>query len=78
MTIGDDLYTIERKILYKKLRPSFEAVSPVNYAVVKGEVLSQQIYRVPDRRRTSDIDILIDKNNVRLLEKELQKLGFEQ
>lgn len=78
MSIGNDLYTIERKILYKELRPLFEALSSVNYAVVKGEVLSQQIYGVPDRRRSSDIDILIDKSNVRLLEKELQKLGFEQ
>lgn len=74
----DNLYIIERKILYKELKPLFEAMSSVNYAVVKGEVLSQQIYGVPDRRRSSDIDILIDKSNVKFLESELQKLGFEQ
>lgn len=78
MSVADNLYIIERKILYKELKPLFEALSSVNYAVVKGEVLSQQIYGVPDRRRSSDIDILIDKSNVRFLENELQKLGFEQ
>ena len=76
--MADNLYIIERKILYKELKPLFEALSSVNYAVVKGEVLSQQIYGVPDRRRSSDIDILIDKSNVKFLEGELQKLGFEQ
>lgn len=78
MSMVDNLYIIGRKILYKELKPLFEAMSSVNYAVVKGEVLSQQIYGVPDRRRSSDIDILIDKSNVKFLESELQKLGFEQ
>ena len=74
----DKLYKIERKLLYKELQPLFETLSSVRYAVVKGEVLSQQIYGVPDRRRSSDIDILIDKKNVKFLEEQLQKLGFEQ
>lgn len=74
----DNLYKIERKILYKELEPLFAALSSVRYAVVKGEVLSQQIYGVPDRRRSSDIDILIDKKNVKFLEEQLHKLGFEQ
>lgn len=78
MGMVDNLYTIERKILYKELKPLFEALSFVNYAVIKGEVLSQQIYGVPNKRRSSDIDILIDKSNVRFLESELRKLGFEQ
>ena len=74
----DKLYRLERKLLYKELQPLFEVLSSVRYAVVKGEVLSQQIYGVPDRRRSSDIDILIDKKNVKFLEEQLQKLGFEQ
>ena len=66
----DKLYKIERKLLYKELEPLFAALSSVRYAVVKGEVLSQQIYGVPDRRRSSDIDILIDKKNVKFLEEQ--------
>ena len=72
------IYKIGRKILYKELEPLFVLLSPIRYAVVKGEVLSQQIYGVPDRRRSSDIDILIDKKNVKFLEEQLQNLGFEQ
>lgn len=78
MNMTDNLYKIERKILYKELEPLFAVLSSVRYAVVKGEVLSQQIYGVPGRRRSSDIDILIDKKNVKFLEEQLHKLGFEQ
>lgn len=74
----DNIYKIGRKILYKELQPLFEALSSIRYAVVKGEVLSQQIYGVPDRRKSSDIDILIDKKNVKFLEEKLHKLGFKQ
>lgn len=78
MTDIDNIYIFERKLLYKELKPLFEALSSKQYAVVKGEVLSQQIYGAPDLRRSSDIDILIDKKNVKLLEEQLQIIGFEQ
>lgn len=78
MDMTDNIYKVGRKILYKELEPLFVALSPIRYAVVKGEVLSQQIYGAPDRRRSSDIDILIDKKNVKFLEEQLHKLGFEQ
>ncbi len=76
--MNDRLYIIGRKILYKELEPLFEALSSIRYAVVKGEVLSRQIYGVSDKRKSSDIDILIDRNNVNFLESQLQQLGFEQ
>ena len=78
LNLVESLYQMQRKILYKELAPLFEALSSVRYAVVKGEVLSQQIYGAPDRRRSNDIDILIDKKNVKFLEEQLHKLGFEQ
>ena len=74
----DGIYIIQRKLFYKELQPLFDALSSVRYAVIKGEVLSQQIYGVPDRRKSSDIDILIDKKNVKFLGEQLHKLGFEQ
>lgn len=61
MDIADSLYEIERKILYKELKPLFEALVYRDYAVVKGEALSQQIYGCINRRRSSDIDILMTK-----------------
>lgn len=74
----DNIYKLKRKLFYKELEPLFKDLSSVRYAVIKGEVLSQQIYGVPDRRKSYDIDILIDKNNVKFLEDLLLKLGFEQ
>lgn len=64
--------------LYKELEPLFAVLSSVRYAVVKGAVLPQQIYGVPDRSPSSDINILIDKKNVKILEEQLHKLGFER
>lgn len=74
----NNMYSIERKILYKELNPLFKMLIDRSYAVVKGEALSHQIYGSIDRRKSSDIDILIDKSNVKLLESELKKLGFKQ
>ena len=74
----NDLYLWQRKILYKELQPLWGALSHINYAVIKGEVLSQQIYNEPNKRRSSDIDILLDKKYVKLFGIELKKLGFTQ
>ena len=76
--MGHNLCRIERKTLYKELKPLFESLSSIRYAVIKGEVLSQQIYGIPDKRNSSDIDILIDRKNVKFLEERLQELGFKQ
>lgn len=61
MDMENNLYRIERKMFYKELQSLFEALSSVNYVIVKGEVLSQQIYGKYHKRQSSDIDILIDK-----------------
>lgn len=73
-----DPYLIGRQVLYKELQPLFEQMAIINYAVIKGEALSQYIYGVPNRRRSSDIDILINKKDIKFVENELQKLGFSQ
>lgn len=72
------IYLIGRKILYKELAPVWEAMSSIRYAVVKGEALSQQIYGRPDMRRSCDVDILVDKSDVKQLELLLRRAGFEQ
>lgn len=56
----------------------WSGLKPIQYAVVKGDVLSQQIYSRPDMRESSDIDILIEKKNVRVLEQLLANAGFSQ
>lgn len=76
--MNNQIYIVSRKILFSELNELFMALSNVRYAVVKGDVLSQQIYGVPYKRHSRDIDILIDKKDVYVLENELLKLGFEQ
>lgn len=58
--------------------PIWSELASIKYAVVKGDILSQQIYSTPDMRESSDIDILIDKENVKSLEQMLIKVGFHQ
>ena len=72
------LYKIEREVLYNEMARVFDLLQTTRYAIVKGEVLSQQIYGVPDKRRSSDSDIIIEKNNVKLIEGYLRDLGFNQ
>lgn len=74
----NSIYTIERKMMYNDLKPLWDALSDINYAVVKGEALSLQIYGTPNMRLSGDIDILIDKDSVRTVEKELIGLGYAQ
>lgn len=50
----------------------------IQYAVIKGEVLSEQIYGFLDKRRSNDIDILVEKKNVSLFENYLSRCGFKQ
>lgn len=76
--MDNKMYILGRKILYKELYALWDSLALVSYAVVKGEVLSQQIYGEPDRRYSGDIDILIDKKDIKLLEREIQNLGFRQ
>lgn len=73
-----DIYLIGRKMIYKELKSVWEAMTGVNYAVVKGEALSQQIYGEPNMRRSGDVDILIDKDDIREVERLLQNAGFKQ
>lgn len=74
----DYLKIIERKLLYKELEPFFKSLECIDYAVIKGEALSQQIYGIPNKRNSSDIDILVNKQDVLQIENELRKIGFSQ
>ncbi len=62
---------------YKALTPFFENTD-INYAVIKGAVLSLCAYNDPYLRVSGDIDILIDKKDSDKIKKELKALGFIQ
>lgn len=78
MEIKDKLYIYGRKIMFKELQPLWKVLDNIDYALIKGEALSYQIYGVPDKRRSSDIDILIEKKNLKFIEMNLQEIGFIQ
>ncbi|MGL5381778.1 nucleotidyltransferase family protein [Clostridium sp.] len=74
----DKIYELKRRLLYSELAGIWHSLENVDYAVIKGEALSMQIYGEPHSRYSGDIDILIDRSNVKRLEKELLIAGFIQ
>jgi len=61
---------------YMQLRPVLsQIISP--YAVIKGEALSLLCYNKKSVRRSQDIDVLIERNNLSIIEKVLINNGFE-
>lgn len=77
MNNREHLYNIiqskQRYILCKEL---FSDISELPYAIIKGEPLSLLCYNGYGYRNSSDIDILIPKKYIAVLEQALQKNGF--
>lgn len=69
------LYKFYRQKCYDELHKIIENIE-FPYAIIKGEALSHQIYRNPHKRISSDIDILVSRNDVQHLEKLLENNGF--
>lgn len=65
-------------ISYKHLEPLFAELERRNlaYAVVKGEVLSILCYCEEGKRNPHDVDLLIEKKNVHIVESILASIGF--
>lgn len=62
---------------YKCLAPVFCDIADCNYAVIKGEPLSVYAYKNVGERVSSDIDILISRDNIKKLEEILKYHGFK-
>ena len=69
------LYKIYRRKCYDEVIKVINRLS-VPYAVIKGEALSYQIYGSVDKRKSSDIDILISRDDLRNIEQLLVEEGF--
>lgn len=62
-----------------KIKYSYSDVKKIffnDYAMIKGQVLSIQIYGEPGRRYCSDTDVLILRKNISEVEQALRKCGF--
>lgn len=68
----------EVKERYKHAVPLFEALRDYPYAVIKGSVLSEQIYGSPFARRSGDLDILIRRQDLDFAKRVLLDNGFVQ
>lgn len=56
----------------------FDSINSVKYAIVKGESLSFFAYNSFNKRLSKDIDVLVEKNDVKIIERELLHRGFSQ
>lgn len=74
----EDIYTTGRKVFYNDIGGLFDLLRDLNYAVVKGEALSKQIYGSPRLRRSNDIDLLIDRKYIGYVERYLLDNGYKQ
>ena len=63
---------------YKHAKPLFDAFRTYPYAVIKGAVLSDQLYASPYIRRSGDIDILIRHQDLDYAKQILLNNGFVQ
>lgn len=61
---------------YQYLIPMLYEKADFPYVIVKGEVLSCYAYGRPGQRRSGDIDILVDKKDLKKLESLLVEQGF--
>lgn len=68
----------EVKERYKYAAPLFEALRDYPYAVIKGAVLSEQIYGSPFARRSGDLDVLIRRQDLDFAKRILLENGFVQ
>ena len=66
-----------RKVKYQYLIKLLSEKAEFPYAVVKGEVLSVLAYGAAGLRHSGDIDVLVDKKDLKALEKILKEDGFE-
>lgn len=61
---------------YQQLKEMIDDFSSLHYAIVKGEVLSQLCYNHLGERISSDIDILVPREELSQIENILNKHGF--
>ena len=77
MNVQSVLDKAARKVKYRYLIELLNKKADFPYAVVKGEVLSVLAYGAPGKRNNGDIDVLVDKKDIKALETILKEDEFE-
>ena len=73
-----NLSLIASSLRYKLSKELFNTLVNTTYAHIKGEALSVQAYGSVGNRKTSDIDLLISRNELVKVEQILIESGFKQ
>lgn len=73
----DKIQVLYSKLLYSEMSFILPKLKHINYSVVKGEPLSKLIYDSFGMRRSTDIDILIDRRNLKIIRELLAYRGFK-
>lgn len=63
---------------YRFLKDVFTAFDDINYAVIKGAVLSQSAYGGEGYRKSGDVDLLVSPKDIGKVKYRLKSLGFVQ
>lgn len=74
----DNIYILFSKLLYSELSKVFKCLENFNYVVIKGEPLSKLAYGNFNKRKSTDIDFLIDKKDIAIVSSILNENGFFQ
>ena len=77
MNLQSVLDKAARKVKYQYLIQLLDEKADFPYAVVKGEPLSVLAYGAAGLRHSGDIDVLVDKKDLKALEKILREDGFQ-
>ncbi len=77
MNLQSVLDKAARKVKYQYLIDLLNKKAAFHYAIVKGEVLSVLAFGAPGKRNSGDIDVLVDKKDLKALEIILKEDGFE-
>lgn len=72
-----DTFSMISTLTYKKCLQFFDDISMIPYAIIKGEALSVQAYGKTGQRFCSDIDVLIPRNHLNSIERELETNGLK-
>ena len=73
--IRDILQSLCRQEFFNQLTPGLDTLS-INYSIIKGEALSIQAYGSTGNRNFTDIDILVARKNLNIIEQRLMNNGF--
>lgn len=74
---SEETKKLKNRIRYFECKNIFSSIKNMAYAVVKGEPLSLLAYGETGKRSSSDIDILVTKEDIINLEGVLRENGFE-